>query len=129
QGWALGTSSKGLLNSLGDDVSIVIAKGGDDLAYLDYMGAEAVYITGQGSKATIMVREGAPRSALIEEALHHTQRVKHGEEYFLANRSAFEVEAQDMLIDLAKKENWGASEVSRLEAAKESWIKLLNEGK
>ena len=119
-------TSKDLINNLGDEVAVIVAKAGDDLKYLDYMGADAVYISGKGTKGTILMREDSPYSALVEEALHHAQRMKYGDEYFFANRNVLEVQAQDILISIARNEGWGASEIIRLQAARESWMKLMN---
>jgi RHS repeat-associated protein len=124
----LGETSKAIIGGLGDDVSIIVAKSGDDLRYLNSMGADAVYMGGQGNTGTIILREGSSKSALVEEAIHHGQRMKHGSKYFYNNRTSLEIEAQDMLINIAKKEKWGANEISRLEAAKAAWVKLQKEG-
>jgi len=108
-----------------DDLYIVVGKAGDDVVrYLDTQGAEATFMA-QGKEGTIIMREGASIETVAEEVIHFNQFKTHGEEYFLKNRTNLELEAQDQLLELGKKEGWSDEVMSRIERAKEAWQKLL----
>jgi hypothetical protein len=64
----------------------------------------------------------------LKEAIHHLQKVKYGAEYVqdVLNRARLEIEAQDQLLKIGKKEGWAASEMAEIERAKETWQKHYN---
>ena len=123
---ALYEGNKIIQNTLKDGVQIVVAKSADDLKYLDEMGAKALYMGGEGTKGSILVSEDASRAQILEEAIHHSQRLKYGDEYFYNNVSKLEVEAQEELLRIGKKEGWKASEIKKIEKAKATWQKKLS---
>jgi RHS repeat-associated protein len=103
-------------------LGIVIAKNADDLRYLEAQGAEAVYFS-QGADGFMMIRQGASRATVLEEIIHHNQKLKHGERFFFDNQVKLEIEAQDILLEIGAREKWSTQEIQRIKAAKEAWIK------
>jgi len=134
----LGVFLKGLKYSEGnsivskawkDGVEIIIAQTDDELRYLSNMNAKALYGGGKGSQGTILITKDAPRSHILEEAIHHEQRIKYGDNYFYSNRNKLEVEAQDKLLKIGKKEGWSKKEINEIEKAKSFWQKALRSEK
>jgi RHS repeat-associated protein len=123
---ALSEGNKILSNAVKDGVQVVVAKSADDLKYLKSMGAQAAYMGGEGTKGSILVAEGASRATILEEAIHHTQRLKYGDKYFYSNVAKLEVEAQNQLLKIGAKEGWKAAELSEITRAKGVWEKVLS---
>ena len=73
----------------------------------------------------IILRENVGRPALVEEVLHHNQKMLYGEEYFLRNRNALEVEAQIELLEIGEAEGWSTAEMDRIREAKIEWENKL----
>jgi hypothetical protein len=69
----------------------------------------------------MLVREGASRATILEEMIHHNQKVTYGEDYFVRNNVALEIEAQDILLGVGKKEGWSSAEMDRISHAKKAW--------
>ena len=120
---------KGLLKMIESPPSnlvVAVGKVGDDIVrYLDAQGAEAAFMVNENGAGTIILREGASEAAIVEELIHFQQYQLHGEQYFLANRAALEVAAQDELLAIGKEAGWGAEELARIQRAKEAWIKMI----
>jgi len=76
---------------------------------------------GQGTEGSILITSSATRSHILEEAIHHEQRMIYGDDYFYGNRNKLEVEAQDRLLEIGKKEGWSISEMDEIRAAKTKW--------
>jgi RHS repeat-associated protein len=123
---ALYEGNKILSNAIKDGVQVVVAKSADDLKYLKSMGAQALYMGGEGTKGSILVAEGASRATILEEAIHHAQRLKYGDKYFYSNVAKLEVEAQNQLLKIGTKEGWKAAELSEITKAKSTWEKVLS---
>ena len=123
---ALYEGNKILGNAIKDGLQVVIAKSADDLKYLKSMGAQALYMGGEGTKGLILVAEGASRATILEEAIHHGQRLKYGDKFFFSNVAKLEVEAQKQLLKIGTKEGWKASELSEIGRAKDKWQKVLS---
>jgi hypothetical protein len=74
----------------------------------------AAYATDLNNPAVIItLREGFGRADILEEAIHHQQRKLHGEDYFNANVLRLEMEAQDKLLEIGKRENWSKTEMDK----------------
>lgn len=110
-----------------DGVKVIVAETADDLAYLKAMESKALYMGGEGKGGSILITNDAPRSHLLEEAIHHEQRMLHGDEYFFSNQAKLEVEAQDKLFKIGKKEGWAKSELNEISRAKATWQSKLKE--
>ncbi|MEM0942294.1 MAG: RHS repeat-associated core domain-containing protein, partial [Bacteroidota bacterium] len=122
--------SSGIVNKLindadnASDLMFIVGKKGDDVTrYLDVQGAEAAFMA--GDESTILLREGASIETVTEEIIHFNQFKKHGEKYFLKNRTKLEIEAQDHLLKIGKDEGWSDKVMERIRNAKESWQQLL----
>jgi RHS repeat-associated protein len=102
-----------------------VAKTADDIAYLDKRGAEAIYMSTGETSGFMLIREGASRMTVLEESIHHLQKVKYGEKYFLQNNVKLEIEAQNELLEIGKSEGWSASEMDRINRAKATWESKL----
>jgi len=107
--------------ALNDNVKIIVATTPEDLAYLKSMDSKALYMGGQGTEGSILITSSATRSHILEEAIHHEQRMIYGDDYFYGNRNKLEVEAQDRLLEIGKKEGWSISEMDEIRAAKTKW--------
>ncbi len=102
----------------------------ESLAYLSRDGgSEAAYWTLEGGEGIVMLRPGYSRQALFEEIIHHNQRQKYGEKYFLKNNELIEIEAQDELLKIGKKEGWSKKDINQIKRAKETWTKKLKNKK
>jgi hypothetical protein len=99
----------------------IIAQTADDLAYLESMNAEALYMT-DGS--ALFAKPS--RAAIMEEAIHHNQMKTAGEAKFTANREFYEIEAQNKLLEIGKKEGWSKDVMDQLGRAKEHWQKAYD---
>jgi hypothetical protein len=105
--------------------------GPDAIRLLEKQGARAMYMVGDGSRGTLILRPGATRLEVMEEVVHHGQHVKAGLK--LPTDTAGlklvqlqrEVEAQDILLRIARNQNWTAEEVARITANREVWVKAL----
>ena len=98
----------------------------EGIKYLDNIGAEASFMPTEGGRASsILLRPGASRAANLEESIHHSQMQKYGEKFMLSNRLQLEIEAQNKLLDIGKKEGWAQSEMDRILNAKEVYTKEL----
>lgn len=75
----------------------------------------------------MIFRENISRPAYLEEIIHHNQKLKYGEEYFLKNRNLLEIEAQDELLKMGKEEKWSQSAIDEIQKAKQTWQKKLDE--
>lgn len=120
---ALYEGNKIISNALKGGVKIIVAKSVDDLQYLEAMGAKALYMGGEGTKGSILVSENASRIQILEEAIHHEQRMQFGDKFFYDNVSKLEVAAQSKLLLIGKKEGWKASDIKDIEKAKSTWQK------
>jgi hypothetical protein len=69
------------------------------------------------------------RPLILEEAIHHQQALKYGMEFVQegVNSYKLEIEAQDKLLKIGKKEGWSAEEMAEIQRAKETWQKKLND--
>jgi len=107
---------------------VMISQDANTVKYLDHIGAEAAYMTSgpNGEPAVIMLRPNASEQAIVEELIHHNQRIKHGEEYFLRNRNQLEVEAQDKLLQIGKEKNWTKEQMDEIGRAREQWQNKLD---
>ena len=108
------------------DLFKVVGRNGDDVVrYLDAQGAEAAFMV-ETDGGTLIIREGASVETIAEEIIHYNQFKKHGETFFLENRTQLEIEAQDKLIQIGKEEGWSDEVMKRIRNARESWQKLLD---
>lgn len=64
------------------------------------------------------------RISAIEEAIHYQQYKKYGEAYVSEHLAELEVEAQNMLLRIGKKEGWSKGDMAEIEGAKKTWEKL-----
>ena len=98
-------------------------------AYLNELGADASFMNMGDKKSSILLRPNASRAAILEESIHHGQLVKYGEKYMTTNRVQLEIEAQDELLRIGKKEGWSKSELDRISHAKQTYQAELNKAK
>jgi hypothetical protein len=77
--------------ALKDGVKIIVAKTPDDLAYLKSMDSKALYMGGEGKSGSILLTQDAKRSHILEEAIHHQQRMTYGDKYFYSHQAKLEV--------------------------------------
>jgi len=110
-----------------DGVKVIVAETSDDIAYLKAMQSQALYMGGEGNSGSILVMRNAPRSHVLEEVIHHNQRKVFGDDYFQNNIAKLEVEAQDQLLQIGKKEGWSTSELDEIQRAKNTWTQKLKE--
>jgi hypothetical protein len=90
-----------------------------------------MYMVGDGSRGTLLLRPGATRLQVMEELVHHGQHVRAG--LRLPTDSAQlalvqvqrEIEAQDILLRIARNQNWTAEEIARITANREVWVRKL----
>jgi acyl CoA:acetate/3-ketoacid CoA transferase beta subunit len=84
-----------------------------------------------GRRGVLILRPGATRLEVMEELVHHGQHVRAG--LRLPTDSAQlalvqvqrEIEAQDILLRIARNQNWTAEEVARITANREVWVRKL----
>jgi RHS repeat-associated protein len=100
------------------EVQIADAEG---MEYLNSVGAEATYFSEEGNKGFMLVKPNANRAVVLEEMIHHNQKNINGEKVFFENQTKFEIEAQDILLEVGKKEGWSAEELKKIESAKAAW--------
>jgi len=112
-----------LLNTKG----LSIWKDAESTAYLNSVGGEAAYMSLEDGSGIMIFRENVSRPAYLEEIIHHNQKLKHGEEYFLRNRNLLEVEAQEELLMIGKEEGWTQGEMDEIGRAQKSWQKKLDD--
>jgi hypothetical protein len=90
-----------------------------------------MYMAGNGSRGTLILRPGATRLEVMEELVHHGQYVRAGLQ--LPTDSAAlrlvqvqrEIEAQDILLRIVRKQDWTAEEIARITANREVWAQEL----
>jgi RHS repeat-associated protein len=116
-------------STIDDGVKIIVANSKDDRAYLKSMNAQALYMGGEGSGGSIIITSDATRSHILEEAIHHQQRMEHGDKYFYSHRNELEVEAQNKLLRIGKNEGWSEREMQEIQRAKGTWQKALKSEK
>ncbi len=107
------------------DVSVISAKG-DDLKFLDIMGAEAMIV----GNDTILHRGKIPSaSAFFEEIIHLTQIKKYGilKSSDVVELAYREAEAQRKLLKNAKAYGFKESDVVSVKRNKKYWDKILKE--
>lgn len=102
-------------------VSVQVAKSADDIGYLKARDAEAAYFMGEGNSGFMLIREGADRPTILEEVIHHNQRLKYGERYMSQNAVQIEIEAQNILLEVGKQEKWAPEQMDRIRRAKDVW--------
>ncbi|RAJ02326.1 RHS repeat-associated protein [Chitinophaga skermanii] len=112
--------------ALNDGVKIIEAVSEDDKAYLKRMGAQATYMENVGEKGSILVGNMVSRPQILEEAFHHFQRMKYGSEYMGSEivKVRLEIEAQNWLLKIGKREGWTATEIAEIERAKKHGNKV-----
>lgn len=111
-----------------DEVKFVIAQT-DELAYLKARNAKAAYIGGEGKDGTILITSSATRSHILEEAIHHEQRLLYGDDYFYSNRNLLEIQAQDKLLEIGQREGWSKSEIEEIQNARKTYVQALKNEK
>jgi RHS repeat-associated protein len=115
-----------IINSaLQDGMKIVIA-GPDELKYMEAANAKALYLGGEGKEAIVVIQADAPRSHILEEAIHHQQRLTYGDDYVRAHSAELEVQAQDELIRIGEKEKWSKEELDEIKGARNTWQKAVD---
>jgi len=80
---------------------------------------------GDGQGGSILITSKATRSHILEEAIHHQQRLLYGDKYFYANRNLLEVQAQDKLLEIGRKEGWSQAEMEAIQKARNKWAEAL----
>jgi hypothetical protein len=116
-----------IANAARDGVKTIFVESADDIAYMKFMNAEALYSGGVGKDGAITIFEDAHRSVLLEEAIHHQQRVVNGDQYFYTHRTELEIEAQETLLRIGEKEKWSGTIIQEIKDAKAAWSKQLSE--
>jgi len=113
-------------NALRDGVEIRIAKEGtEELMMMNKRGAAATYGTDLNHPAGVVtLREGFGRADILEEAIHVEQRKLYGEEFFNSNVLSLEIQAQDRLLEIGKKENWTKTEMDKIRDSKKKYEEL-----
>jgi RHS repeat-associated protein len=109
---------------------VTVERSGDAVAYLDRIGAGAVYLPEQGRPGVLLMRPGATRLEVAEELIHHGQAVRTGfqlptnvsTELLAAQR---EVAAQDALLQIAQRLDWTQEEIAAINRAKQYWQQKL----
>ncbi len=101
--------------SLRDGVKIVIADA-EQTAILNARNAKATYRIGEGTTGEIIVRRDATRAEILEEAIHHEQRMIYGDDIFSdpAITNKLEIEAKDRLLTIGQKEGWTEAEIQKI---------------
>jgi len=113
-------------NALKSGGRLVVVEG-DELRLMKVMGKQAgIRWLGNGV-ADIQIPKDASRAMIIEEAIHYQQYVKYGEDYMSSKIGQLksEVEAQETLLRIGKKEKWSAEEMNEIKGAKATWEKAL----
>ena len=107
--------------TISDGVKIIVAQTPDDLMYLKKMNAKAAYMAGEGTTGSILIKTDATRSHILEEAIHHQQRMLYGNKFVDANKYEMEIQAQNTLLEIGRKENWSKDEMTEIKKAKNYW--------
>src|SRR5262249_38750391 len=106
---------------------VVIDSGPDAIRLLDRQGAGAMYMADNGRPGVLLLKPDATRIQVIEELVHHGQHVRA--RYLLPEDSAQltliqvqrEIEAQDTLLAIARRQGWSADEIARIERNQSVW--------
>ena len=86
-------------------------------------------MAGEGKGGSILIKSNATRSHILEEAIHHEQRILFGDEYVQKNRIQMEIDAQDKLLRIGKNEGWSQAEMDEIGKAKSKWEEELKKNK
>lgn len=85
-----------------------------------------------GRPGVLLLRPDATRIQVIEELVHHGQHVRAG--FLLPEETAQltliqvqrEIEAQNTLLAIARRQGWTADEIARIERNQGVWQELYN---
>ena len=106
-----------------DGVKVMQATSADDIAYLKSMNSKALYMGAEGSQGYILTTSAASRVEILEEAIHHSQRIYFGDDIFYSNRNLLEFSAQEKLLEIGAREGWSKAEMNAIRKAKRTWAK------
>jgi len=107
---------------------LVIWQGEDAARYLEGQ-AKAAYMAGENGTGTLILGINPTRQEIVEELIHHQQNLKYGSDYMVKNKNLIEIEAQDKLLKIGKKEGWSEEVMDEIRRAKQTWIEKLNKEK
>lgn len=117
-------------NALDDGVAMRFAQSADDIRYMKSMNSKALYgVDMNNPNGVITLQKGFGRADILEEAIHHQQRKMYGDDYFQENVNLLEVQAQDRLLEIGKRENWSKTEIDKIRGAKAMWEQKLKRQK
>ncbi len=121
----------GIIKSINTkNVSIRLAESAEETAFMQKMGQKAsVRILENGEYDITFIPSEMNRISVMEEAIHFNQYQKYGEEYVSGHIFEMEIEAQNTLLRIGKKEGWSKSEMSEIKKAKATWENLANKEK
>lgn len=106
---------------------------GDEAArVLKYLGAQAAYLPRAGGPGTLVIGPNATRLQVIEELIHHGQYRRIGFPELDSVKGVFvgvrlEIEAQDMLLRIARRKGWTQAEVDLITRNRAAWVNKLQE--
>jgi hypothetical protein len=110
---------------------VVIDTGADALRLLEREGAGAMYMVDNGRRGVLILRPGARRLQVMEELVHHGQHVRAGLQLptdtaaLSVVRLQREIEAQDILLRIARNQTWTAEEIARITANRQVFVEQL----
>lgn len=95
---------------------------------LKYQNANALYMTRKGGPGTLIFNPNATRLEVTEELVHLGQHRTLGfPQATDALQIKIELEAQDILLKVARRNNWLAEEINVILRNKKTWQKLAEE--
>lgn len=78
------------------------------------MNSKALYSVEMANpNGIITLQKGFGRADILEEAIHHQQGKLYSDTYFQENVNLLEVQAQDKLLEIGKKENGSKTEMGK----------------
>jgi RHS repeat-associated protein len=119
-----------IIKSALEDGIIRIAEAADDIAMMKIRGQKASVMILEGGKYEMSFLPGEiNRISLMEESLHIQQYKKYGEKFVNENLFKLEIQAQDKLLKIGKKEGWSDAAMNEIKKAKGMWEGLQKANK
>ncbi len=114
-----------LANHLKNGGSLIT--GDDAVRMLKSQGAGALYLPRAGGPGTLIFGPNATRLQVLEELIHHGQYKRIGFPELDSIKGAFvgtrfEIEAQDILLDIARRKGWTQAEIELITRNRAAWI-------
>ena len=109
-----------------------LVEGDEAVRMLRYLHPQAAYLPRAGGPGTLVIGPNATRLQVIEELIHHGQYKRIGFPQLDSVKGAFvgtrfEIEAQDLLLDIARRKGWTQAEIDLITRNRAEWVRKLEE--